>query len=90
MTEEDPAGSLLEFAHGLLGSRIVSGDVLVELTEVEAYGGPLDPASHAFIRTPRSEIMFGPPLRLYVYFGASVASTFSPRTCHGDDFFAML
>lgn len=27
----------------------------------------LDPASHAFTRTPRSEIMYGPPWRLYVY-----------------------
>ena len=72
MTEGDPAGSLLEFAHGLLGSRIVSGDVVVELTEVEAYAGPLDPASHAFTRTPRSEIMFGPPLHLYVYFSYGV------------------
>lgn len=34
---------------------------------MEAYGGIHDPASHAFTRTPRSEIMYGPPWRLYVY-----------------------
>ena len=63
---------VLRFARSLLGSRLVSGDVAVELTEVEAYAGPLDPASHAFTRTPRSEIMFGPPMRLYVYFSYGV------------------
>ncbi|MBC7595451.1 MAG: DNA-3-methyladenine glycosylase [Kineosporiaceae bacterium] len=72
MTDEYPVGSLLEFARSLLGSRIVSGDVAVRLTEVEAYAGPLDPASHAYNRTPRSEIMFGPPMRLYVYFSYGI------------------
>lgn len=37
------------------------------VTEVEAYGGIHDPASHAFTRTTRSQIMYGPPWRLYVY-----------------------
>lgn len=56
-----------EAARRLLGARIVGHGVSLRLTEVEAYAGPDDPASHAFRRTPRSAIMYGPPDRLYVY-----------------------
>jgi DNA-3-methyladenine glycosylase len=51
----------------LLGRRLDGHGVTVRITEVEAYGGIHDPASHAYTRTPRSEIMYGPPWRLYVY-----------------------
>ena len=51
----------------LLGRVITSYGVSAVITEVEAYDGPRDPASHAYTRTPRSETMYGPPWRLYVY-----------------------
>ncbi|HPU14220.1 MAG TPA: DNA-3-methyladenine glycosylase [Aeromicrobium sp.] len=54
-------------ARGLLGQVLHGHQVSVRITEVEAYGGINDPASHAFSRTTRSEIMYGPPWRLYVY-----------------------
>jgi DNA-3-methyladenine glycosylase len=57
-----------EVAPELLGAVIRCGEVVVRLTEVEAYAGTADPGSHAYRRTPRSEIMFGPPGVLYCYF----------------------
>ncbi len=56
-----------DHARGLLGRVLHGHGVAARITEVEAYGGVKDPASHAFTRTPRSEIMYGDPWRLYVY-----------------------
>jgi DNA-3-methyladenine glycosylase len=65
----DLARPVEQVAPELLGAVLRHGEVAVRLTEVEAYDGTSDPASHAFRgRTPRNEIMFGPPGHLYVYF----------------------
>lgn len=61
-----------EVAPDLLGwslRHVTDEDVvMVEITEVEAYGGQSDPASHAYRGpTPRSSVMFGPAGRVYLY-----------------------
>ena len=63
----------VEVAPDLLGCvlehQTQDGLVAVELTEVEAYAGRSDPASHAYRgKTRRNAVMFGPPGHAYVYF----------------------
>jgi DNA-3-methyladenine glycosylase len=69
LTRADLAVDPVDAAKLLLGCVLEAGEVQVRLTEVEAYRGGDDPASHCYRgKTPRNEVMFGPAGHLYVYF----------------------
>ena len=67
------AQDTLEAARQLLGKyliRCLDGQLLAgRVTETEAYIGRCDKACHAYnyLRTPRTETLFGPPGRAYIY-----------------------
>jgi DNA-3-methyladenine glycosylase len=73
LTESFFNRATLVVAQELIGKYLVrrhqGKTIALRISEVEAYDGPKDKASHAFRgRTPRTEIMFGKAGYLYVYF----------------------
>mgnify|MGYP001217485127 CR=1 FL=1 len=59
---------VLEVCEDLIGQYLVKDGQKLLITEIEAYDGPLDLACHASKgRTKRTEVLFGPPGRFYVY-----------------------
>lgn len=66
MKLQEPVPSV---ARALLGQLLVREEVTLRITEVEAYGGSGDSASHArHGRTARNAPMWGPGGRAYLYF----------------------
>lgn len=62
------ARDTIEVARDLLGKTLVFGEKQGKITEVEAYLGVDDPASHAFGKlTQRKKIFFGPAGMAYVF-----------------------
>ena len=62
------ARDVLEVAPELLGKRLVRDEVVLAITEVEAYFWPGDTGCHARVgRTARNAAIFGPPGTAYVY-----------------------
>lgn len=58
-----------DVAHDLLGQHLCRDGIVLRITEVEAYGGESDSASHArHGRTPRNAPMWEEGGRTYIYF----------------------
>jgi DNA-3-methyladenine glycosylase len=73
ITRDFYARGTLTVARELIGMHLVhaeGGSIRAgRIVETEAYQGPRDLAAHsARGRTPRTEVMFGPPGHAYVYF----------------------
>ncbi len=73
VTRDFYARNTLTVARELIGMHLVHADGglirVGRIVETEAYQGPEDLAAHSSRgRTPRTEVMFGPPGYAYVYF----------------------
>ena len=68
MTRAFYARPAAEVARDLLGTILRHGTASARIVEVEAYLGENDAAAHsARGRTPRTQVLFGPPGHAYVY-----------------------
>jgi DNA-3-methyladenine glycosylase len=80
-----------EVARELPGQLIACGDVVVRISEVEAYCGPTDTASHArFGYTKRNAVMWGQAGIAYVYLCYGVHNLFNIVTGNEGDAQAVL
>jgi DNA-3-methyladenine glycosylase len=66
--------SVHEVARDLIGCTVAHGDTAGVIVETESYHAD-DEACHAFVGlTPRTQVLFGPPARAYVYLSYGVHS----------------
>ena len=59
--------SALTVARNLVGQTLVVRGLRLRVLETEAYSGLDDKASHGRVRTARSEPLYGPPGRVWIY-----------------------
>ncbi|BAW79860.1 DNA-3-methyladenine glycosylase [Candidatus Nitrosoglobus terrae] len=72
----------LEVAADLLGALLYQDQILLKITETEAYRWPEDTANHGCVhgRTQRNEALWGPPGLAYVYLCYGIHYLFNVAT----------